>query len=304
MRAISHSEMTTFTRCSREHFYKYRLNRVPAETEEPLAFGSLFHRSLEQWWKGGDWQAACEGNATALALMLGYDARWKGEAYDVIGVELGFRAPIVNPETGYESKTYELQGVLDVLAVDTQTGETVLVEHKTTSQDISVGATYWRTRTFDSQLLAYHIGALALGHQVQRVVYDVIRKPSIKRALATPENQRKYTKAGTLYANQRAEDETEEEFFKRLCEHIAEDPNRYYARAPLVRLERDEREHASDLWHTARLIRESELLNRTPRNPQSCERYGRLCPYFSVCAGEANIEDFAVRERKEVSHGN
>ncbi|NBW08794.1 MAG: hypothetical protein EBR82_12295 [Caulobacteraceae bacterium] len=304
MRAISHSEMTTFTRCSREHFYRYRLNRVPSETEEPLAFGSLIHRALEQWWLGGDWRATCESNVTALALMIGYDARWQGEAYEVLGAELGFRAPIVNPDTGKASKTYELQGVLDVLAVDKSTGETVLIEHKTTSQDIGVGATYWRTRTFDSQLLAYHIGAQALGHAVQRVVYDVIRKPTIKRALATPEAARKYTKDGRLYANQRADDETEQEFFARLCESIAEDPSRHYARASLVRLERDEREHASDLWHTARLIRESELLNRTPRNPQSCERYGRLCPYFGVCAGEANIEDFAVRERKEVTHGN
>jgi hypothetical protein len=48
--------------------------------------------------------------ARAEALLFGYHARWIDdvEKYDVIAVESEFRAPLVNPATGAESKTFRL----------------------------------------------------------------------------------------------------------------------------------------------------------------------------------------------------
>jgi hypothetical protein len=46
----------------------------------------------------------------ARVLMRGYDARWSGEVHTVVGVERQFRAPLVNPETGAASRTFELGG--------------------------------------------------------------------------------------------------------------------------------------------------------------------------------------------------
>jgi len=303
MRTISHSEMITFQRCAREHKHKYIDGRVPEETSEPLRFGSLMHRALEAWWTGKDWKAACEGEVTALALMTGYDIRWQGHRYETIAAESTFRAPITNPDTGCQSRTFELTGVLDVVAWDRATGEKVLVEHKTTSEEIGIASAYWRRVTaLDPQVSTYHIGARALGHDVARCEYDVIRKPGIRRLKATPEASRKRTKAGDLYAGQRVDDESDDDLLVRLLADIADRPDRYYARGPIVRLAHDEREHARDIWHLTRLIRESETMDRAPRNPQSCVRYGQQCPYFGVCAGEQRIEDFAMREKKETNH--
>ncbi|HEX5659817.1 MAG TPA: hypothetical protein VFX59_21630, partial [Polyangiales bacterium] len=38
-------------------------------------------------------------------------------------------------------------------------------------------------------------------------------------------------------------------------------------------------------------IREAELANAHPRNPDSCQRFGRTCGYFDVCTGVASLDD-------------
>lgn len=314
LRALSHSELTCFMRCPREHHFRYGLRRAARDDAEALRFGRLWSLFLECRYTGQPWLERCTPLAhdayelaKLTALAMGYEARWEGEPLETVAVELEFQTPIVNPDTGRESRTFLLGGRIDRIARDRATGETILVESKTTSEEIGYGADYWRTiTTTDPQVSTYHPGARARGYDVARCVYDVVRKPAQRPLKATPVESRKFTKTGALYANQRETDETPEEYFERIAAAIAEDPNRYYARGDVVRLERDEREHAADVWHQARLIREAELLRRHPRNPQSCRRFGRLCEYFPVCSGQARIEDFPMRtsdretEAKEV----
>ena len=102
-----------------------------AALAEPLRFGTLGHIGLEVWWTLTD---AGELQHTRLAaalaalrrhgapesepfelvrleeLLRGYDARWAGERYEVLGVELEFRAPLINPETGAKSRTFQRAG--------------------------------------------------------------------------------------------------------------------------------------------------------------------------------------------------
>jgi len=310
LRVLSHTQMTTFMRCPREHHFRYGLRRAPKDDAEALRFGRLWSLFLECHYTGRDWLPVVTPVAIdefelakVTALAFGYETRWADEPLETVAVELEFHTPIVNPETGRASQTFQLGGRLDRVARDRTTGEVILVESKTTSDEIGYGADYWRTvSTTDPQVSTYYPGARSRGYDIARCVYDVTRKPAQRPLKATPPESRKYTKAGVLYANQRERDESPTEYFERIAEAIAEDPNKYYARGDVVRLERDEREHASDVWHTARLIRESELLNRHPRNPQSCKRYGRLCSYFPVCSGEARIEDFPLRD-EEVNEG-
>lgn len=306
---ITNSEMRTFRRCAREHKYAYRLLRRPKTTAEALFFGNLQHIALEAWWLAPPNQVArleasmaalagakCDDpyqRAKAEALMIGYTARWGAqEDWETIAVESQFRAPIINPATGHESKTYQLGGKLDVVVRDRVDGRKLLIEHKTTSEDLEVGSRYWqRVSALDSQVSSYLIGARAAGHAVDSCIYDVIRKPLVRPKMATPMEARKYTAKGFLYANQRETDETPDEFRERVCEAIAEDPMKYYGRGEIVRLDSDESEHLQDVWHTARLIREADLENRHPRNPDACIRYGSECPYLPVCSGETHIDD-------------
>lgn len=62
----------------------------------------------------------------------------------------------------------------------------VVVEHKTTSADITPGSPYWRRLTLDAQVSLYLGGAGSL-------LYDVIRKPTLRPLKATPVEARRYT---------------------------------------------------------------------------------------------------------------
>lgn len=174
----------------------------------------------------------------------------------------------------------------------------LVVEHKTTSSDITPGSTYWRKLTLDTQVSQY----LGATEGVEGMLYDVIRKPSLRPFKATPEAERKHTKAGALYANQREADETTEEYAARLRADISEDPNKYYARGIIVRLPSERIEAARDTWLVAGSIRESMRLDAWPRNPGSCDAYGRTCDYWAVCAGETTIQDDTRFRTAETPH--
>jgi hypothetical protein len=136
----------------------------------------------------------------ARALLIGYDARWANEPYEVIRVQPMFVTPIFNPDTGRPSNTFELGGKLDVLVRDVRSAEIAIVETKTTSDDISMTSSYWHTvSATDPQVSTYYKGARAIlegmgiKDEPARCVYDVIRKPTIKPYRATPPESRKFT---------------------------------------------------------------------------------------------------------------
>jgi hypothetical protein len=297
-------------------------------------------------------------------MLRGYHFRWQAEDLEPIAVEVEFRAPLVNPETGALSRTYELGGKLDVLARKRSSGAIVIVEHKTTSENIETDSPYWARLRIDSQVSQYFAGARALGNAAASCVYDVLAKPAQRPSKATPVEERKYTlpkykacpackrkgappaphdvvlgedangprvtcepdpedatkrrvctdPGGRLYANLRAEDETPDEYRARLVDALAEAPERYFARGDVVRLERDEHEHASDVWRSARNIRDAQLAGERlvqigrdaksahPRNPDACFTYGRPCAFFAVCTGAASIDDPARFERVDNVH--
>jgi hypothetical protein len=135
----------------------------------------------------------------------------------------------------------------------------------------------------------YYAGAKALGHDVAGVIYDVISKPTLRPLKATPVESRKYTKAGTLYAAQRAEDEVPEQYALRLVEAIAANPDRYYQRGTVVRLDHEETAAALDLSEICRQITAARAFSL--RNPDACLRFGRPCDYFNVCCGTASLDD-------------
>ena len=312
---ITNSQMKCFRRCAREHQITYTLGIRTTQEPEALRFGSLAHVGLEAWWKGAAetrLAAALEAMrgaavdeyelARASVLLRGYDARWGRESFEVLSVEQEFRAPLVNPESGAASRTYELGGKLDVVARDLSDGRVKLIEHKTTSEDIGTGSNYWMRLTIDPQISTYFAGGKASGYAIEECIYDVLGKPGLRPTKATPMESRKYTKDGKLYAAQHEHDETPAEFEARLAAHVAENPDRYFQRGTVVRLEQEEADAAHDTWHTARLIREAELANRWPRNPDACVRYGRTCHLFGVCTGSASLDDASLFRRTLNQH--
>lgn len=106
---------------------------------------------------------------------------------------------------------------------------------------------------------------------------------------------------GKLYANLRESDETPEEYRARLQSDIAEKPDWYYARGTVVRLDADEREHAFDMWQSAKMLHEAERSGFHPRNPDACASFGG-CAYLSVCTGQASIDDDMLFRTADAAH--
>lgn len=315
---LTASRLKCYRRCPREHVFAYELGYRPLVEADAVRFGTLVHRALEAWWKAPGVRldaalttlaafGAVEGMdpfdlAKARALLRGYDARWSDEPLEVVAVEVEFTAPLVNPVTGAASRTWVLSGKIDAIVRDLRDGRVRIVEHKTSSEDISSGSDYWKRLRLDAQVGAYFVGPKVLGFDVGGCIYDVIGKPGLRPLKATPPESRKYTKDGRLYAQQRERDETPEEYEARTAADIAGAPDRYFARGEVVRLEQDLRDYAADAWALGRQIREAELADRWPRNPEACVRWGRTCEFFPVCSSEASLDDPSRYRRIEHVH--
>lgn len=205
------------------------------------------------------------------------------ERYETVGVEVEFAAPLLDPDTMIESDDWYLRGKIDALAIDHATGELLIVEHKTSSADISPGSDYWRRLRLDSQISMYYDGARALGYEPTGIVYDVLAKPNLRLGGPT---------------KKRAQAETLEEFRERFSATIAENPNAIYARSRLVRFDAEIDEARRDVWATARQLDQAMRLGEHPRNPGACSKYGTMCEFFPVCSGEATLDDTTLFARR------
>jgi hypothetical protein len=324
---LTSSRCSTWRRCQREHRYRYELGVVPREDAEAQRFGSLVHAGLEAWWWGltaerrmggadGTERLICAYEkmrefavdtkgvtdydlVAAEELLLGYDVRWGDEPYETIAVEQEFEATLVDPLTGMESRCWRLGGKLDVIARRLTDGAIVFFEHKTSSSDIGQGSAYWSRLRVDGQVSVYFRGADVLGYDARECIYDVLGKHGLAPLKATPVESRKYTKPkfkkgvlveeARLYANQREEDESLDEYRERIRGLIGDNPDRYFQRGPVVRLESEMVQHDAELWELARQMHASQS-GVAPRNPDACMRFGSMCPYFAVCVGESSLD--------------
>jgi hypothetical protein len=181
-------------------------------------------------------------------------------------------------------------------------------ETKTSSEDIGLGSVFWQRTRIDIQNSMYIAALRALGHDVLGVIYDAIRKPDQEPLKATPPESRKYTKptkndpVSRLYANQRETDETPEEYGARCLAAIVANPEKFYQRGVVTRLESERYEAAQDIWQTAQTLRDARRLKVFPRNPDACMQWSRACDYLSVCCGEASIDDPVLFQKEEKKH--
>jgi hypothetical protein len=310
LQSMSVSRARTFRRCPRLEQFEYELGYKPCAKDGPKPFGSAWHCIQEIWWAAplelrwpmvSGWFAKPQDNkgrpidldpfvkAHLSALARGYHARWIGEAVETVGVERKFSLPLINPATGAASKTFVLNGRLDILAK--WRGKLWAYEHKSTSDDIGPGTPYWARLRLDSQSSTYIEASQLTGFDVEGVIYDVVRKTGLKPLKATPSESRKYTKEGLLYAKQRERDETPDEYEARILADIAENPNRYFARCDVPKLEGELEEARADLWQTAVALREAQRSGRFPRNPDACFQYHVACDFFGVCTHSESLED-------------
>lgn len=120
---LTQSSLRSYRSCPRKYFYRYESRMRPLRPKaEPLRKGTAIHAALEVWSKtGGDVEAAIAAlptldpfaRAHEVATVIGYHARWSDEPWTYTAIEKEFLFPLVNPETGGESRTFILGGKLD-----------------------------------------------------------------------------------------------------------------------------------------------------------------------------------------------
>lgn len=302
---ITHSSSSCLKSCARKYLLRYELGIAREKQDAPLRVGSAYHAAQEMmdlcgsvdyvegsirqtysavptWADPYEWAIERE---TVVALFRGHCEYWAHEQYEVVATEQSFRCSIPRVRGLFSAgKIDRIVRLLD--------GRLAVQEYKTCSEDLTVTSDYWKRLRIDSQISRYMSAARSLGHAVETVLYDVCRKPTIRAHRATPFESRKYKADGTLYANQRADDETPAEFGQRLAADIASRPEWYFARQEIARLEDDLTEFQREMAAEASELRYRRKHSLWPRNTSACLSWGRPCEFFDLCtAGVVPRED-------------
>jgi len=190
--------MQSFKSCRRRHWYEYEIGLRKEVDAKALRMGSAGHDALDLLKQGKTIEEAitklveiyqyCPDNVdrydwdieytTVETLVIGWDWRWQESGLKVLETEQAFEIPLVNPATGKPSRLWKHAGKIDgIIDVDDRL---MVFEHKFISDDIDQNSDYWRRLQLDSQVSLYVHAARKLGHDVESVLYDCIRKPTIK----------------------------------------------------------------------------------------------------------------------------
>jgi len=280
MKTITSSEARCRRRCPRLHHLQYQQLYRPAKVSAALASGTVWHL----WREGKPGQVDDPYENAKLEAM---NALYPSRDYEVLGVEVSFRIPLLNPATMRASRTWEIAGVIDKIV---RIGGLVFVlDHKTSGENITPGSRFWQRLALDTQMSVYVMAAEAMGYDIAGFYYDVVGKPGIKPHKATPEEKRKTKKDGSYYASVRLEDETPQEYGQRCLEAIQAEPERYYQLQDYARTEGQLRDCMADLWAQALEIHSSSRAGLHPRNPEACMQYGE-CPFWAHCAYGEELE--------------
>jgi len=315
---LTNTRLKEFRRCPQRHFFLYELGIDTVSRADALILGIGIHECLEIWWQTHKVGAnirdlyttaavahplSPELAAQCEAMIVGYDARYgpSSDFFVTIATEKEFCIPLRNPKSNGQSRTYMLSGKIDAIAQRVSDGALFIVEHKSSSSDISPGSEYWQRLTLDEQVSIYIYAARQIGYDVQGCVYDVLMKPP-KRNLATPIGKRKYKKDGYLYAKQRAEDESIDDYTLRILNLIKDDPSKYYRRGIVSRLDSEIEEFMYSVWLQAKMMTAYRHENTHPKDSGACYMYHRQCQFFDLCCNTASVDD-ARFYKKDKIHG-
>lgn len=308
MKLLTVSAIKAFAACPRFYMHAYENGVRVRVASASLRIGSVFHAGAEAFWLArrdgapDPLGAAMDcfdadrhmiddpyAEAAIERLLVAYCARWMLVKCTVLEIEAQFRMPLRHPRTGDASADWELGGKIDLL-LKMSDGRTMLCEHKTSSRDVAPGSTYVERLALDVQLDVYLAGVTELGYRPDGILYDIVKKTSLKPLLATP-NPR-VRKDGMPYAGQRVVDETPSEYGGRVEQQLLANPLEHLRHVEIGRTADQASANSFDLWAWALAIDRARADGYWPRNSDACFRWGNTpCEFFGVCSGRASIND-------------
>jgi len=261
---------------------------------------------LEVFNSDTDWKMCAMGRA----MLRAYHRRWiqAHEEIELISTEQTFTADLINPATGRRSRKLSLAGKLDKVA--RQDG-LVFFDHKTTSESIEdPNSNYWRQLAVDSQPKMYELLLGQNGVLVDRVVWDVVKKPRLSpRRISVADCKALVATCNWFGADVSAESvewaleakvENEELFEARLLFEIVTYPEKYFARRSVERVTTDLIQFAGDLWEVGQRVLRSRRSDHKLRNPGACMHYGRPCQFLGICSGHDRPDSHRWQVKQDV----
>lgn len=253
---VSISRIKLFKACRRAYELKYIHELEPVEKAEALETGITYHEMLEELYKEGDFLNIEEEYSKEQAMAVAYK-KYIYPHFKVKSVEDWFEYELPDCD--------KLIGRTDGIAEDG-----VLVEHKTTSQEI--GEDYEYNLQWDEQILAY---MLATG--TRKMWYTVCRKPTIRQK----------------------KDESDEEFFQRMVEWYDTDTPSKIRLLAVERTDEEVEQFRRELVSMIDTMKKAESVGEFYRNCSHCNKYGRRCEYSSICLHyDPNQEYIEFRKRE------
>ncbi len=205
--------------------------------------------------------------------FIAYAWYWKNEELETLETEIRFDLPLLHPKTG-ERLPMRLVGMIDRI-VRTKTSRKMVMEHKTTSQDIGPSAPFWDRLKLDTQVSTYAYASRELGWGVDGTYYDIYRKPATNPRLLTQPETKKFVASGEwcgavfvvrtdneiVFVNEKTVEvkqsaskpgvfqirETPDMHGARLLKAIYADPEKYFARMEVVRTDKEIRAFRQEL---------------------------------------------------------
>jgi hypothetical protein len=264
---LSVSSADCWQACPRKFYFRYQMRREPCDEAAELVFGKAWHSFRD----GQPNTRSLEGAELLKLRVMNecYVKHWKDRPLDILAYEEEFSLPAFDGNR--LDPDIHVHGRIDAR------NASCLIEYKTTSSYIDAGSVYWE-RVLDDRQIQTYLGALwSAGHTYNEVLYDVARKPMIKRKAK----------------------ESLEDYGKRLHETIEADPGAYFQRRTFTFTEEQVADTWRDLYTVATQIPGTPEKADYPKAPRSCWAYGRACEYLDVCRGNESIDnDRLFRIRK------
>jgi len=310
---LTYSALKTFMSCRWKYNLRMNEGLTSLALDDNLFLGSVWHSVLEVWYGSGDNDSKNERASLLIdqsfpkhisdsrqkrdwhlchAMFKGYINRYTEDEFKVLGVEMEFVVPIINPATNRSSRTFELRGKVDGLAQLKQSGELFLLEHKSAAQ---ITGDYIERLPSDFQINLY---AMALSRFLKRkicgVIYSITRKASLKQSEGETEEQFEIRKAELIQKSKtgktsakRKIPETDDAFRERLIEKYR-DPEMYYREVLYLSAE-DAARTSSELWDITKLILAARRESTWIPNWDNCFKFGNQpCTYWPLCRSNNN----------------
>lgn len=311
---LSVTAINELLNCPQKWGWKYRKRLQPRGLQTPLFLGTLVHFVLDQVYRGENFKAATRNLETfysrtlrefghmspedraecdmqfaiASGMAEGYTSVYPtAEDFEVLASEYQFLLPVcpimqdcTNPRTLW------FVGVIDLIVM--HRGSLWVVEHKTSSRidknyldrlemDYQISGMLWALRKLvDMGIIRNADGTRPT---VKGVVYNVIRKPGIRRR----------------------KDEQRDQFVKRLASLYTEQAPEYFHRQEFFRSEAKNQEFEAMLRRTAgvQMFYDSFTPEELPRNTFACTAKG-TCEFLPLCTRGPDRLTMMLYQNREV----